>query len=264
MNDQQSVGAENVRWDLGAMYAGLDDPQLDVDIAVLAEKAKIFNASHKGHLAERLGAAITDYAEIDMLSNKVMVYLFLRQSVDVSNAAIKAKVAEVQQKFAAVAGGYLTFFELELVALDDAVLEALYARDAVVLRHKPWIEHARVFKPHVLPESVESALTKRSPFGAGTWSEFFEEVEDGLAFPFTGGTKNTLSELLHVLSESKDADERARALKTINDGLRGYFAKYSAQTLYVVAGSKSVEDRERGYRTPMDACNKGNRIPDEV
>ncbi len=263
MNEKHTIGVENIRWDLSVMYTGLTDPKLDADIAMFEVKAKRFSKSYKGALAVKLGDAIVDYAEIDMLSNKTMAYLFLRQSTDVADADIKAKVAAVQQRFAAASGEYLTFFELELVSLTDAVLEGLYASDATVARHKPWIEHLRVFKPHLLSEPVESALTKRSPFGAGTWSEFFDEVEDGLAFTFRGATK-TLSELLNILSESKDALERAEALKTINDGLRGYFAKYSAQTLYVTAAAKSVEDRERGYKNPMDARGKSNRIPDAV
>jgi oligoendopeptidase F len=53
-------------------------------------------------------------------------------------------------------------------------------------------------------------------------------------------------------------------MKIVNDGLGGPFAKYAAQTLYMVAGSKAVEDKERGYAHPMDFRNKANRIPDSV
>ena len=53
-------------------------------------------------------------------------------------------------------------------------------------------------------------------------------------------------------------------MKSVNDGLAAPFAKYSAQTLYMVAGLKSVEDKERGYAHPMELRNKSNRIPDSV
>ena len=255
--------AENVRWDLSVMYKDITDPQIDADIKTLAEKAKKFAADYRGKLAEKLGAAIADYAEIDMLSNKVMVYLFLRQSTDVANAAIKAKMADAQRILSSLAGEYLTFFELELVALDDTTLAVLYEKDAVVTKHRPWIEHARIFKPHVLTEDVESALTKRSPFGAGSWGEFFDEVEADLEFEY-GGKKMTISEILNLLAESKDANERAIILKIINDGLGGHFAKYSAQTLYMVAGASGIEDNERKYANPMTARNMSNRIPDDV
>jgi oligoendopeptidase F len=252
-----------VRWDLSVLYTDLSDPQLESDLADLVARAKRFSQTYKGKLAELLGAAITDYSEIEMLNGKVMSYLFLRESTNLTDAAIKAKLAAFQRELSASRGEYLTFFELELVELSDNTLKTMYEHDPVVARHRPWIEHIRIFKRHFLTEPVESALTKRSPFDSSAWGEFFDEVEADLEFQFEGATNN-LTEMLHLLSESKDAEERARAMKVVNDGLGGAFAKYSAQTLYMVAGLKAVEDKERGYKHPMDFRNKANRIPDSV
>src|SRR5689334_16235332 len=88
--------AQNVRWDLSSIYSGIDDPQIDLDIAEFTRQAQAFNANHKAKLAETLGRAISDYAELDMLSAKVMVYLFLQQSLDVTNEQVKAKVADAR------------------------------------------------------------------------------------------------------------------------------------------------------------------------
>ena len=117
-----------------------------------------------------------------MLAGKIMVYLSLQQSLDVTDETVKSKIAAAQQTMSQIQGEYLTFFELELVALDDATLEKWYASDPVVQRHRPWIEHQRVFKPHFLSEPVEAALTKRSPFGPASWDEFFDECEADLRF----------------------------------------------------------------------------------
>ena len=256
-------GTEQVRWDLSVLYADLEDPRLESDLRDFAAMARRFSLTYKGKLAELLGPAIRDYSEMEMLQGKIASYLFLRESTDLMNAAIKARHAEVQRELSALGGEYLTFFELELVQLSGGVLEGWYARDPVVAKHRPWIEHVRLFKPHFLSEPVESALTKRSPFDSSSWSEFFDEVEADLEFSFRGATRN-LTELLHLFTKSKDARERAEALRCVNNGLRGPFAKYSAQTLYMVAGSKAVEDKERGYAHPMDRRNKANRIPDSV
>ncbi len=258
-----NLAHDNVRWDLTSLYSGIDDPQIDLDLAQFAKQAKAFRANHKGKLADTLGRAIADYAELEMLGGKIMVYLSLLQSLDVTNEAVKTKVAEAQNTMSQLQGEYLTFFELELVALDPAVLERWYASDTVAKRHRPWIEHQRVFKPHLLSESVEAALTKRSPFGPGAWDEFFDECEADLRFDHQGESKN-LPEMLDILTRSKDAGERAEVQKLINDGLGGYFAKYSAQTLYVIVGKGAVEQKERNYRHPMEARNKDNRIPDAV
>jgi oligoendopeptidase F len=261
--ENNNLGTEQVRWDLSALYSGVDDPQIDKDLADLVAREKKFCEDYKGKLAEKLGAAITDLAEITMRTEKIFVYLYLKQSLDVTESAVKAKISEAERISSEASGNYLTFFDIELVALDDTVLEKFYASDEIVARHRPWIDHARVFKPHLLSEPVEGALAKRSPFGPGSWSEFFDEVEADLRLPFRGIEK-TLTELLDVLTNAQDAGERAEALNVINTGLGGYFAKYSAQSLYVVAGEMAVERRERGYKNPMDARNKSNRIPDAV
>lgn len=261
--ENNNLRTGQVRWDLGIFYSGVDDPQIDKDLAKLVAREKKFYEDHKGKLAETLGAAIADLAEINTCTEKIFVYLYLKQSLDVTESAVKAKMAEAERIASEASGNYLTFFDIELVALDDATLQKLYASDAVVARHRPWIEHARVFKPHLLSEPVEAALSKRSPFGAGAWSEFFDEVEADIRLPFHGAEK-TLTELLSVLTDAQDAAERAEALAAINAGLGGYFAKYSAQSLYVTAGEMAVERRERGYKNPMDARNKSNRVPDAV
>ncbi len=262
MTDHKIADA-SCRWDLSSLYSGIDDPNIDIDTAEFSRKAQQFNANYKSKLAETLGPAISDYSELSMLGEKVMVYLSLKQSLDVTNDTVKAKVAQVQRTMSELHGEYLTFFELELVALDDAVLEKWYAADEVARKHRPWIEHQRIFKPHLLSEPVEAALTKRSPFGPAAWDEFFDECAADLRFEHNS-EKKTLTEMLDVLTQSKDAAVRAEVQKAINDGLDGYFAKYSAQTLYVVVGKGAVEGKERHYRHPMEARNKANRIADAV
>jgi oligoendopeptidase F len=253
----------NVRWDLTSIYSAINDPQIDLDMANFTRRAQQFSLDYKGKLAGKLGASIADYSELEMLGGKIMVYLSLQQSLDVTNEPVKSKIAEAQRIMSQVQGEYLTFFELELVALDDATLEKWYASDSVVQRHRPWIEQQRIFKPHFLSEPVEAALTKRSPFGPASWDEFFDECEADLRFEHKGETKN-LTEMLDILTNSKDAAIRVEVQKTINDGLGGYFAKYSAQTLYMIVGKGAVEGKERNYRNPMEARNKENRIPDAV
>jgi len=261
--EQKETSAKNVRWDLSLIYKGLDDPSLQRDRKELEKMAKSFSQTHKGLLAETLPAAIADYSEIDMLSGKIMSFLSLFESTDVTNAAVKAKLAEIEQEISSLQGNFLTFFELELVKLKDEVLEKWYAENELMRKHRPWIEHIRIFKEHFLEEAVESALAKRTPFGPGTWSQFFDEFEADLEFEF-GGEKKTLTEMLHLLGESKNAEERRIIQKITNEGLKGAFSKYSAQTLYMTVGAKSVEDNERKYAHPMDARNRDNRVTDEM
>ena len=258
-----NLGTEKFNWNLSVFYSDLGDPRLDGDITTLAEMIKTFNLSHKGKLKETLSQAITDLAEIRMLESKISVYLFLKQSLNTGDTQVKAKMAEADRIISTASGEYLSFFDIEVVTLDDVTLEKFYDADPVIAKHRSWLEHIRIFKPHLLTEAVESALTKRSPFGSNAWSELFDELGSDLRFSYNGEAKS-LTELLHLLTESKDAEERATIMKLINTGLGGTFAKYSAQTLYITTGSEAVERRERSYANPMTARNKSNRIPDTV
>ncbi len=257
------TGAESIRWDLSSLYAAVDDPRIDGDIQRLVAFCKGFHQSFKGQLSQSLGAAITEYTRIRMIEDKILVYLYLRQSTNVADAAVKSKIAGTERMLSGASGEYMAFFNVELVAIDELTLVQLYEKDPVVARHRPWLEHARLFKLHVLSEPVESALTKRSPFGPSAWGEFFDELEADIEGVFNG-EKRTLTELLHLISESKDSRQRAVLLSIVNESLAGTFAKYSAQTLYMVSGSSFVENKERLYANPMAARNKSNRISDNI
>src|SRR6202049_4519111 len=141
---------DQIRWDLSILYADIADPRLDSDLSDLTALAKHFSLTYKGKLAELLGAAIRDYSEIEMLSGKITSYLFLRESTDLTNAAVKAKHARFQRELGALQGEHLTFLELELVQLADDVLESWYQLNPLVAKHRPWIEHVRIFKKHFL------------------------------------------------------------------------------------------------------------------
>ena len=259
----QALKTDIYRWDLSIMYKGITDPQIDKDVDKLSGLYEKFNREHKDKLAQTLGQALRDFMEIDMLENKIWVYFELVQSLDETEQVIKSKIATVQLALSRVYGEYMTFFDIELVNLSDDVLEKWYSQDELVAKHRPWINQERIFKPHMLSEPVESALAKRSPFGSSAWSDFFNEVAADLRVPFNG-KELTVTEAKDIMVNSKDAAARAEALKAINDAFDGKFAKYSAQNLYAIVGSDSVEDRERKYAHPMDGRNKENQIPDKV
>src|SRR3989344_2603023 len=97
MTNTNNTGAEKVRWNLGLMYSGLDDPQIDADVAKLVELAKKFSVSHKGKLSDTLSKAISEYSEIEMLNSRIRVYLFLLQSINVAEPMVKAKIADIDR-----------------------------------------------------------------------------------------------------------------------------------------------------------------------
>ncbi len=260
---EELLRTKDVRWDLSVLYSGIDDPAMEADIVRLIASAGSFKSAYKGNLASRLGDALTAYMEIHEIQHDVMVYLFLRSSLDQNDEAVKTKQASVQERLTAPLTEGLTFFTHELVALSDEDIARQAETSDIVAKHLPWIEHARVFKPHLLSEPVEEALSKRDMFGPDAWATFFDEVEADLRFIYEGKTL-TLTEILHAMTEERDGDRRAAMLEIVHKGLSGPFLKYSAQTLNMVVRAKAREDVERGYKHPMESRNKGSKIPDQV
>ena len=261
---QQATGAESVHWDLADLYRDIDDPKLDADLERLVGMAKKFHQTYAGKLVTALGAALDAQADMTRLSDQLFVYLFLRRSTDATNQRIQQRLGTVQEAWSQANADYLTFFEHELVAIDDATYAALLERDAIAARHRSLLDYIRINRRFLLAENVERALTLRSPFGASEWSDYIDEMETELRFEFDS-RELTMPEILHVVSNDRDADRRAGALAAFSTGLTTQrFDRLMARTLNVVLGAKYVEDRERGYANPMSAANIGNRVDDET
>ncbi len=258
------TGAEAVHWDLTDLYRDVDDPAIDRDLDEALAMAKGFHAAYAGKLGSELGAALTAQAEMTCLVDKLFIYLFLRRSTDATNQRIQQRLGLVQERWSQASADYLTFFEHELVAIDDAAYAAIIARDAVAKRHRPLLDHIRANRRYLLAENVERALTLRSPFGPSEWSDYIDEMESELRFHLDKETM-TLPEILHVTANDRDGDRRARALETFSEGLTAQrYDRLMARTLNVVLGAKYVEDRERGYANPMTAGNISNRVDDDT
>ncbi len=263
MGDALNIAeAEDVRWDLTDLYAGLDDPAIDADLQKVLDGLEGFHAAFAGQLQARLGDALDEQARLTCLVDQLMVYLFLRRSTDATNQHIQQRLAQVQEAYSEAAANFLTFFEHEVAGLEEAGYQALLDGDARVRTHKPMLDHIRENKAYLLEESVERAIGLRSPYGASEWSDYIDEREAELRFN-VGGETLTLPEILHLANNHADADKRSQALSVFSEGLREQgFDKLMARTLNVVLGAKSVEDRERGYADPMSSRNISNQVDD--
>jgi len=256
-------GVKKARWNLGCFYKDINDSQIDADIQLVLVMMKNFYTDYKGQLSTKLGLALVDYDKINCLLNKLYCFLSLKHNLDISDTPVSAKSNNVSRVLQKATSEYLTFFDFEVVSMEEEIIDQLTVIDAVVAKYRPMINDMRLEKSHMLSEEVEIALNKRSSFGSETWSEFFGVMEANLKFDFCH-RQLTLADMFYVLSNNHSADVRALALKLINDELGKIFAAYSAQTLNVIVGEKAVEDKERGYQSPMSVQNRSNGVSDAV
>ncbi|WP_130470131.1 M3 family metallopeptidase [Candidatus Magnetaquicoccus inordinatus] len=250
-------------WDLTPIYRDLEDPLLQEDLQWLRDHYPAFSAQFRGNLSQRLGDALEEWERFAERLNRIYFYLHLAHAAQLEDEEVKNRLHAVNVLVDSLSGEYTSFFTIELAALPDEICQQHYATDARCQRLRPWLEQVRLQRPFMLTSEVEAALGKRATFAASSWSSFYDEVEADLRFSLPDGPA-TLEQTLHQMNIHPDAEQRFQIMSTLNSGLAGPFARFSAQVLNMVVGSKRVEDKERGYPHPMAYRNRHNRLPDAV
>jgi oligoendopeptidase F len=259
-----TTGAEAVRWDLSDLYTGIDDPALEADLQAALARAAAFAERYRGRLADDLGDALDARARLSEALDKLGIYLFLQRSTDATNERIQQRLAQVQEAWSQADADHLTFFDHEVAAIPADRYQALCDGDERVRHHQTMLDRIRNNARYLLDEPIERALTLRSPFGPSEWADYADEWEAELRFELDGKTL-TMPEILHITANDPDRERRARALGCFSAGMRdSRYDRFMARTLNAITGAKAVEDRERGYATPMSARNLDNMVDDDT
>jgi oligoendopeptidase F len=256
-----TTGAEDVRWDLSPMYAGLDDPAIDADLdAAEAEATSISERLH-GKVAELDAPALRDaVGELERLServDKVATFAYLNFATDTADPARGALLQKVSERSTAI-GTKVLFFDLEWAAVPDDRADELL-RDPALEKWDHLLRSARRFRPHLLSEPEEKLVAEKSVTGRGAWVRLFTQVTDAISVPFDGETL-TLDE---VLSKIHDPDRavRHRAGAAVTEALQPGLPVRTF-ILNTVAADAGIDDRLRNYPSWVAARNLGNEIDD--
>lgn len=260
------TGAEGVRWDLGDLYSGIDDPRVEQDLGDSLDRARRFEQRYRGHIntpsitAVFLSDALRELEEIEEALGKVHTYAHLVFASDMGNPKCGALLQRVQEKITEVRK-HLIFFELELAAIADEAMARLLTADNVLAHYKHFIEKQRSFKPHLLTEPEEKIMDEKSNTSTRAFSRLFDEVLGGIKFRVWVGGKPkemTEAEVLALLYDPS-RDVRRAAAKGLTKGLleHSHVLTYIFNTLVL---DHSINIRLRAYPHPMAPRNLSNEI----
>src|SRR5919202_3631407 len=254
-------------WDLSELYAGLDDPKLDADLAEVLALAQAFEADYKGRLAalddDALAAAFERYEALLTRAGPPGTYAHLVHAADAANPRHGALVAKVEEHGTQVQN-HLLFFELELAKLDGARLEQI-AANPVFARVRHYVEKVVEEKPYMLSEPEERVLNEKEMTGASAFSRLFDEITSTMEFTLeVDGQTQTLNEsaLLAYLYHP-ERDLRRRAAESLSEGL----GRYRRQLVFIyntLIQDKATNDRLRGYPEPESARHLSNDLSSEI
>jgi oligoendopeptidase F len=255
--------AGGVRWDLRDLYDGPDDPRLDADLDAALAEARAFAERHRGRVGElapaQLAAALDALEAVVERVTRAGAFSQLLFSADTSAPRHGALLQHVQERASQIRNTLL-FFELEWVNLDDARAGAAVA-DPALARRRHFLGSLRRYRPFVLSEPEERLLEETANTGRRAWGRLFDELISSQRFSLArDGEEVELGEeeVLSLLYES-DRDVRRAAAQALTSGLQRA-ARPLAFIFNTLVQDKAVEDRLRGYPTPIAARNLANEI----
>lgn len=253
-------------WDLTDLYQAIDAPEVAADLAAGLDRAKTFEASYKGRLADlaannvpALVTAIRAYEELEDHLGRLVSYAGLVYSGNTTDPARQKFYGDVQEQIT-TAGSHLLFFTLEFNRIEDDVIEAAFKTPGLE-HYRPWIEDLRKDRPYQLEDRVEQLFHEKSVTGRGAWNRLFDETIASLTFNVDGeelAIEPTLNFLQDASPDKRKAAAEALA-KTFSENLRIF-----TLITNTLAKDKEISDRWRNFTDIADSRHLANRVEREV
>ena len=253
-------------WDLSALYAAPDAPELTRDFDWLRQECAAFASDYEGRLAQLSSAdmlaCVQRYEKIDMIAGRLMSYAGLRYYQNTVDPERAKFMADAQDRMTD-ATTPLVFFSLEMNRIDDAAFDALVSADADLARYRPVFDRMRAMRPHQLSDELEKFLHDQSTVGSAAWNRLFDETMAGLHFEVQGEPEPLgLEATLNLLTDPDRARRQAaaQALAFVFSGQLKLFARVHN----TLAKEKEIEDRWRKMPSAQHARHLSNHVEPEV
>ena len=177
MATTELTGAEDIAWDLGDLYSGPDDPELEEEITRAEEAGATFRERYRGEVASldapALAEAVAERERIESMIDRAGTYAHLLFATNMADPVRGALVTRLRERGAAL-DAELLFFSLEWAAVEDERAEAILA-DPTLDHWRHVLRALRKYRPYLLSEPEERIDTEKGVTGRSAWSRFYEE-----------------------------------------------------------------------------------------
>jgi oligoendopeptidase F len=262
--------ADGVAWDLGDLYAAVDDPRINQDLEAARRRAEAFEKAYRGQVAglkpdqpDRLLTAVRELESLYEQMDRPLVYASLLHAARTDDPRHGALLSRTQEERTQI-NKHLIFFDLEWVALPDETALTL-TRQPALAHYRHYLEQKRAWKPHYLSEPEEKVLDEKGITGRSAFNRLFEETSARLQFTFNARGESQSLNLQQILARLYDADRDVRraAAESISAGLESS-APLLTFIFNTVVLDHDVDGRLRHFAGPMDSRNLANEIAPEV
>ncbi|HSO96907.1 MAG TPA: M3 family oligoendopeptidase [Acidimicrobiia bacterium] len=260
ITDADRTGAD-VAWDLEPLVDGRGDDGVTDLLDDAARRAEQLT-EHRGRIgdldAAGLAALMEHLATITELVGRAGSYAALRFSVDTTDPARGALLAQVEERSTAISNELL-FVELEWAALPDEHVAQIIDDPALEFcRHH--LRSVRRYRPHLLSEPEERILADKGVTGRGAWARLFSEQTSAITVNFDDGTVGLEEALSRLQSPVRDVRRVAAEAVTeaLSPGLRTRGFIFNT-----LLADKASDDRLRHFPDWLASRNLDNEAGDE-
>lgn len=254
------------RWDLSALFSGLEDPKIETTWEEALKRADDFVSRYRGTIdspdltAEWLLGAIVEIEAISVLASKPIGFAHLTFAADSSNpvnGAFMQKQIERSTEF----NVKLLFFELELQSAKAEIIDALLSSDTLA-GYRHFVQVTRTYSPHRLSEAEEVILEETANTGIRAWVRLFEEVTSNHVYRLSlpgEETKEVSQEEVLDLFRDPDRAIRQAAADSFSDGLK-VIQRVLTFIYNTILQDKNVGDRLRRYQFAEQGRHMANEL----
>lgn len=263
------ASATGIVWNLADLYSGVDDPKIDADLKSIEKRCTDFAAKYRGlFVADRLTAsalleALREYESLSEAMSKLAAYAGLLTSADTANAAFRRLEDRIDREMVD-RQNQLTFFDLDWLAVEDAVAKKLIS-DPLLVNYAHHLASSRRYKPYTKSEPEELLLNQKSLTARSAWMNLFDEFVASLQYQLDyQGEKKTLTQP-QILALSYDPDRELR--KTAQVCFYTELIRHElvlTNIFNAIAQDHGINDQIRNYPTPMASRHLANEVAPEV
>ncbi|MBU0985080.1 MAG: oligoendopeptidase F [candidate division Zixibacteria bacterium] len=263
---QRSEIADEYKWNLDGLYSNLDDWQKDFDLLKAGLPRFEAYRGHLGDSARTLLECLKLRDELDILSDNISSYAYLKLDEDNRVSEYQELVGRAQALGSELSEA-TSFVEPELLSIDSDRLKAFLAENPELNVYRFHLEDLIRRKQHVLPEREEELMAlagtvTRAPgriFGMLTSAD----MSFGTIIDEDGNEVELTEERFAKYRQS--TDRRVR-----RDAHTRYYEAYlkNVNTFAATLGSSLASDRfrmkARGYGSCLEMSLFRNNIPTSV
>lgn len=257
--------AEGIRWDLGDLYDGIEDPKIREELAAASRRALNFADTYRERVetktmtGEDFGQALVEYEAIIESFQKPLFYASLCFAADTQDLQVQDLLQIAHERTTEIEN-QLVFFSLGLIALTDDSLAALLQTPNVA-KYRHYLQVVRQSKAYTLSEKEEQLLKEKDLSGRQAFVKLYDQLAGSLTFPVTIAGESMVLNDSEMLALQRHVNGEVR--EHAQNVFLGTYAKHSLVFTSIFNNlllDHKIESEQRGYEDATVPTHLSNEI----